>query len=139
MTREQETTSEEIDEAIKEIRSTVKYLIDEVTVDFGTKEQIREKREKLGSRLRALREETDLSLNSFARKTDYDPAYISRIERGLVSISTNYIYAASEALETSTLDLLVLGGYFVINEDKISDRDYNIFKFAIDKKLIRFI
>lgn len=138
MEREQEISSEEIDAALREIRGTVKRLIDDKIVDFGTREHRKELREELGSRLRTLREEKGMSLNSFARKTDFDPGHVSRMERGLVGVSRNFINEASDVLETSTLDLLVLGGYFEIDEDRITDRDYEIFRFAIDKKLIRF-
>lgn len=60
----------------------------------------------LGERIRKLRNENHLSLESLAFKADMDYTQLSRIELGKINTSTYQIYKIAEALNISILDIL---------------------------------
>lgn len=61
----------------------------------------------IGARIRALREELELSFADFVVKTKLGAGYISELERGLVMPSIGTLARVAEALDVTIADLVV--------------------------------
>lgn len=61
---------------------------------------------KVGKRIRALRNETGLSQEDFAKKCDLDRTYISDVERGERNISIINLNKVAKSLKVTLSELL---------------------------------
>lgn len=62
--------------------------------------------EKLGSRIRELRQQKSLSQEEFAQLAELDRSYIGQIERGERNISFNNLVRIADAFDISLSDIL---------------------------------
>ena len=62
---------------------------------------------QVGSKIRALRNETGLSQEDFAKKVDLDRTYISDIERGERNVSILNLFKIAKGLKKPASSLLV--------------------------------
>jgi len=65
---------------------------------------------ELGEHIRQRREEAGVSIRGLAAEMRVSPAYLSRVERGLVPPSDDLLNAVAEALECSLEELFLLAG-----------------------------
>jgi transcriptional regulator with XRE-family HTH domain len=70
-------------------------------------EEQKKTRQKIGLRLRQLREETGLSQESFANENNLDRSQTSRIERGIANIEINTLVAYIRALDITIQEFFV--------------------------------
>jgi transcriptional regulator with XRE-family HTH domain len=61
---------------------------------------------QVGSKIRALRNETGLSQEDFAKKVDLDRTYISDVERGERNVSILNLFKIAKGLKKSSAVLL---------------------------------
>ena len=119
------------------LRETVKMLIDEVIIDleeYPFKDE--QSKKEFGLRLKTLRKDKGYSLNGLARQIEVNPSYISRTERGIVSISREATTAIADGLGISRFDLLVEGGWIVVDQERITPEELGVFKRVIDTGLL---
>jgi transcriptional regulator with XRE-family HTH domain len=70
--------------------------------------------EKLGARLRQVREMRGWSLREAAEGTDISPAYLQKLEQdGVKSPSPNVLYSLADRLKVPYSELMKLTGYVV--------------------------
>jgi transcriptional regulator with XRE-family HTH domain len=93
----------------------------------------------LGERLRALREEKDLSLREFARRLNRSPAFISDVELGRRYPSEPLLSQMASVLSTTVGDLKAYDVRLPTEEMKrlaAADPRYGVaFRTVIDKKI----
>ncbi|MBI4641186.1 MAG: helix-turn-helix domain-containing protein [Candidatus Tectomicrobia bacterium] len=70
---------------------------------------------ELGAYIRRRRQTTGFSLRKLAEMIRVNPAYLSRVERGIVPLSDTLIRAVAEALGTEAEELLLLAGRLPAN------------------------
>lgn len=121
------------------LRETVKRLIDEVIIDFEEypfKHKDEQVQRKFGARLREIRRKKGYSLEGLARQVNIDKSYLSRTERGIGPISRDAATAIADELRISRFDLLVEGGWIVVDQERITPEELGIFKRVIDTGLL---
>jgi len=62
--------------------------------------------QKFAVKLRALREEKNISQDALSKLTDIDRSYIGRIDRGEVNISLDKLFKIAKALKCQPADLM---------------------------------
>ena len=62
---------------------------------------------KVGSRIRALREEADISFDAFVGETGLGRGYVSELERGLVVPTVKTLARVARTLEVTVADLVL--------------------------------
>ena len=62
---------------------------------------------KVGSRIRALREEADISFDAFVGETGLGRGYVSELERGLVVPTIRTLAKVARTLEVTVADLVL--------------------------------
>lgn len=62
--------------------------------------------ETVGSRIRALREESGIGLRQFAAEHGFNPNVLSRIERGNHNMTMETLFRIARALDMTPADLL---------------------------------
>jgi HTH-type transcriptional regulator, competence development regulator len=91
----------------------------------------------LGKKLYGLRQVRGLSLKTAAEPAGISPAYLQKLERGLVkSPSPHVLYGLSEVLEVPYPTLMQLAGYIVPSGDEEKVKPGNVLAYALSSENI---
>lgn len=86
----------------------------------------------LGSQLLEIRQMKDLSLNSVAKDADISPAYLQKLERGLVKTpSPPVLLRLAKALDVSYTALMEAAGYLESKPERPGEQRENLLAQAL--------
>jgi transcriptional regulator with XRE-family HTH domain len=89
----------------------------------------------IGAQLQRVRRLRGLSLKAVAEPADISPAYLQKLERGLVkSPSPHVLYALANVLDVPYATLMKLAGYIVPEGDKEKVKPGNVLAYALSSE-----